>query len=97
MSGQVTDWTRDAPLPQAVEAAVPEGGDIALDGGAAQADDLGRLGAAEAAVEKPQHEHLAADVFLGVGVTFGVNDLLLLLGQSNPQPSHSESLGGRTR
>jgi Reverse transcriptase (RNA-dependent DNA polymerase) len=93
MSGPVTDRARDAPLSQAVQAAVTKGGDVALDGGAAQASDRGGLLAGQPAVQQPEHEHLAADVLLGVGVALGSDDLLLFLSQLNPKPSHPQSLG----
>src|SRR6266851_1772561 len=93
MGSQIAHRAADAPLSQAIEATVAEGSDIALHGGASQTSNLSSLVAAEAAVQKPEHKHLAADVLLGVGVAFGLDDLLLFLGQLNPKPCHRESLG----
>jgi hypothetical protein len=92
MSGQVAHRARDAPLTQSLQAAFAEGSDVALHGSTAQASDLGSLLATEAAVQKPEHKHLAADMLLGMRIAFRVDDLLLFLGQLNAQPSHRESL-----
>ena len=94
MSGQVAHGASDAPLAQPLQATVAEGSEVALHGGASQTSNLGGLLAAETAVQKPEHEHLAADMLLGVGVAFSVDDPLLLLGQLNAKPSHRESLRG---
>jgi hypothetical protein len=92
MSSQIAYGASNAPLPQTVQTARAEGGDVALHGSAAQASDLGSFLAADATVEKPQHKHLAADMLLGVGLALSIDQLLLFLGQLNPKPGHCESL-----
>src|SRR5262249_12015596 len=77
MSGQVAHGPGDAPLAQPPQAAVAEGNYVALHGGPPQAGHLGSLLASQAAVQQPEYQHLAADMLLGMAVTFGVDDLLL--------------------
>jgi hypothetical protein len=55
VGGQVAGRAGDAPLAQAVQAALAVGGDVALDGGPAQAGDPGRLLARQPAVQQPEH------------------------------------------
>jgi hypothetical protein len=97
MSGQVADRPRDAEPSQTLQAAVSISDEVTLHGGAAQTNDLGRLRACQPAVQEPEHEHLATDMLLGMGVTFGVDNLLLLFAQLNPKPRHRESLRSTTR
>src|SRR4051812_10228200 len=61
--------------------AVAESGDLALDGGAAEAGDRGGLRTAQAAVQQPEDEQLTSDVGFGVAVTLGVDNGLLWFGQ----------------
>ncbi len=94
VGGQVADGADDVPAPQPIEAAVAEGGDVTLDGGAAQSGDLGGLLTGQPAVQQPQDEHLAADMLAGVGVTLGVDDGPLLFGQLDAKPPHRGTLDG---
>ncbi|MBY0228827.1 MAG: SDR family oxidoreductase [Gemmataceae bacterium] len=58
---------------------------------------MGGLLAGKAAVEKPEDEHLASDVGVGVAVALGVGDGLLLFGQLDAQPSHDSALAWEWR
>jgi hypothetical protein len=92
VTGQVADRPLDLPASQALQPAVAEGGDVTLGGGPSDAGDFGGLLAGEAVVEEPERQHLAANVFVGVGVALGVDDPLLLLGPLNAIPAHRPAL-----
>jgi len=76
---------------QAIEPTFTEGSDVPLHGGASEAGDLGCFLAGDATVEQPEDEHFPADMLVRVGVAFVVDNLLLLLSQFNPKPSHRRS------
>jgi hypothetical protein len=81
----------DIPTAQTIESAFGEGGNVAVDGGAPQAGDLGGLLAGQAAVEHSEDIHLAADVFPRMSVSHGLDDLLLLLREVDGKPAHLAS------
>ena len=81
VGSQITDRAGDPPTSQPIQAALADGSDVALDSGSAKSGDLGRLLTGEPAVQQPQDEHLAADVFVRVRVALGVDERLLFLGQ----------------
>lgn len=56
-------------------------------------DDVGGLLGSQAAVQESEDNPLAADMLLGMGVAFGVGDVLLFLGQLDTKPSHRGTLG----
>jgi len=86
--GEVTDRTGASPASQSFQPVVTVGGHISLNGRPADANDLGGLLPGNVTMQKPQNEHLSADVVVRVVVSLGVHNLLLVVRQSDPQPGH---------
>lgn len=84
----VTDGTSDIPLAQTIQAAVAEGGHIALNGGTTQPGDGCGLRPGDPAMQKPKDEHLTPNMGFGVRLALGIYDPLLVVGQGNCKPGH---------
>ncbi len=88
LGGHLALVTMDVPAPQAIPAPFSKGDDVAIDGGTADADDLGGFLAGEAAMEEPGDPHPVTDSRVGMGDPLLVNDALFVLGQLYAKPGH---------
>ena len=85
------------PSPQPVQPSVAKRGDVPLDGGPPDPDDLGRLLACDPVVQQPKHEHPFTNTLVGMRGPFFVDDVLLFLGQLHAKPSHGVRPGVASR
>lgn len=88
VAGQFADGPDDVPRPQAVEAAGAVGFEVAADGGPADAGDRAGLGLGDPRVDRPEDEHLAADVHIRMRVTLGGDDRKFGIRQANRRACH---------
>ena len=88
VAGQLADGSDDAPMPQAREAALAVGGEVALHGGPSHTRDLTCLQTGEPRIHRPEHEHLAANVQVRMRVPFGGDGRLFGLREQNRDACH---------
>lgn len=86
--GQFADGPDDVPFAQGVEAAGAVGFEVAADGGPADAGDLPGLGLGDPGVDRPEDEHLAADVDVRMRVSLGGDDGAFEIREANRRACH---------
>lgn len=86
--GQFADGSDDVPAPQAIKTAITVGGEVALNGGSADTRDLAGLQTGQPRMNRPQHEHLATNMQIGMQVPFGSDDRLLGFRESDMDACH---------
>jgi hypothetical protein len=85
---QVAHGTMHVPLPQSVQSTVAIGRHVTLHRGQSDSRQLRSLLSLQSAMQRPQHQQLAADVRLRMRLPFFVDKPLFVLRQPNAKPSH---------
>ena len=75
-------------MPQAIKAAIAVGSKVTLNGGSADTRDLAGLQTGQPRMNRPKHEHLAANVQVGMQISFGSDGRLLAFRESNMDACH---------
>lgn len=88
VAGQCADGADDVPLAQAVEASGAVGFEVAADGGPADAGDLAGLGLGGSGVDRPEDEHLPADVHVRMRVTLDGDSRTFGIRKANRRACH---------
>ena len=88
VAGQRADRPDDAPMPQAIEAALAVGGEVAFNGGPSKTSDLACLQMGQPRMDRPEDQHLAADVQIRMRVPFGGDGCLFGFRKLNRDACH---------